>query len=186
MRDAWKRGLRVAGYAIMALAIAHCGDNSNNSNDNGGTPKPTKTAAPGKTSTPASTPIFTPGTSPSTSTSEVTATATPSGGSGVCPAAIAVAGDAQNARLHSAWTCLAHGSKIIDRGEATVSTDCGGKPRPCGVCNLTGPIANPDNNQGVSNNRRCTNNTSIECTDDTACSARTCIGGTKDGQACTG
>jgi hypothetical protein len=171
----------------MALAIAHCGDGSNNSNGNdNGRPKPTKTAVPGKTSTPASTPVGTPVTSPSTSTSGITATATPSGISGSpCPAAIAVVGDAANARLDSGWTGLAHNSKIITRGEATVATDCSGKPRPCGVCNLTGPIANPDAGQGVSNNHRCSNNPSIECTDDTPCSAKTCLGGSQDGKPCT-
>ncbi len=178
MRDAWKRGLRVAGYAVMAIAIAHCGDNSNNSNSS--TPGATRTPTPVvATTTPGE------GTPVETVTGEVTATPTPTENANPCPAAIAVVGDAANARLDSGWTGLAHDSKIIDRGEATVATDCGGNARPCGVCNLTGPIANPDVNQGISNNHRCTNNTAIECTDDTPCSARTCVGGTQDGQACT-
>jgi len=183
MRDAWKRGLRVAGYAIMAVAIAHCGDNSNN--DNGGgrtpgqrTPTPVRTNA-GPTST-LSVPTATGGGGGVTATP--TTAGTPSGNA--CPSAISVLGDETTARLDSGWTGQAFNSKIISRGEATVQTDCGGKARPCGVCNLTGPIANPDVNQGISNNHRCTNNTSIECTDDSAC-AKLCVGGSNDGKPCS-
>jgi hypothetical protein len=113
-----------------------------------------------------------------------TATATPGGVANPCPAGISVVGNAATARLDSGWTGLAHNSKIITGGEASVATDCGGKARPCGVCNLTGPIPNPDANHGTSNNHRCTNNTSIECTDDSAC-VKKCIGGSADAQACT-
>src|SRR6185369_46410 len=41
-----------------------------------------------------------------------------------------------------------------------------------------------DVNQGISNNHRCTNNTSIECTDDSAC-AKLCVGGSNDGKPCS-
>ncbi len=177
MRDPWKRGLRVVGYAVMALAIAHCGDNNNN-NDNGGGHTPgTRTATPAVTSTPGAT-----SGTPVETTAAVTPTTATSPGSS-CPAAIAVVGNAATARLDSGWTGLAHNAKIIDRGEATVSTDCGGNPRPCGVCNLSGPIPNPDVNNGVSDNHRCTNNTSVTCTDDSACT-QMCLGGSNDGHTC--
>ncbi len=116
MRDPWKRGLRVAGYAMMALAIAHCGDNNNN-NDNGGGHTPGT-----KTSTPASKPH---GTVTSTVTEVTptggiptgpTATSTPTGSGRNCPAAISVVGNAARALLHSGWTGRPHHAQTIHRG----------------------------------------------------------------------
>ena len=164
MQDALKRALRLAGYAVMVVAIAHCGDNGNN--DNTPTPSgsrtvtPTSAVTPTRTSTPAS-----PG-SPSvtvTPTAEITPTGSP------CPSGISIVGNADTARLDTGWTGLGHAAKIVDRAEISVATDCAGKARPCGVCGVTGPIANPDAGHGVSNNHRCTGDTSIECTSTADC-----------------
>jgi hypothetical protein len=179
MQDALKRGLRIVGLAVMALAIAHCGDNDNfdNDNDDGG-PRPTTTGAVRTATPPGPAVTPTPGDGP-TATSD--GGVTPTGGDGAtptvepttdgnaCPSAISFLGNEQTTSLDTGWTGLAHGSRIISGGEVTVSTDCGGNPRPCGVCNLTGPIANPDTGQGISNNRRCTGNSATECTGDGDC-----------------
>jgi hypothetical protein len=163
----------------MAIAIAHCGDG--NSNDNNTTPGTTRTATPGVAATPTltggsnETPV---GTVTATNTNigvVPTVTPTPVDGN-VCPAAISFEGNASSTRLDSGWTGLAHDSKIIDRGKVTVATDCAGNPRPCGVCNLTGPVANPDAGAGTSNNHRCSGDSSIECTGDGDCTGTgTCV-----------
>jgi hypothetical protein len=169
MHDMFCRGWRVVGLLMITIAIAHCGDG--NFNDNGGTPGATRTAT-GKTPTPVGI-TATPGAITPTGggggTGVPTSTASPSGSS--CPSAISFLGDATTTRLDTGWTGLAHDAKIISGGEVTVSTDCGGRARPCGVCNLSGPIANPDNNQGISNNQRCSTDTSTECTSNGDCTA---------------
>jgi hypothetical protein len=152
----------------MALAIAHCGDgNNNNDNTTPGTRTVTPTPA-GATRTP--TPVVS--TSTSGSPESPTVTATPTGG---CPSAISFESDATTSRLDAGWTGNGQNSKIIDKGKVTTSVSgCANSSPPCGVCNLSGPIANPDAGAGTSNNRRCTNDTSIECTSDSACTGGTC------------
>ncbi|MBI3770796.1 MAG: hypothetical protein HY271_20195 [Deltaproteobacteria bacterium] len=167
MQDALKKSLRIAGYAVMAVAIAHCGD-SNNNNDNT-TPRATRTATPKPlTATP------TPGLSAiptvtSTGGTVPTVTATPTGSP--CPGGISFEGNAATSRLDTGFVGFAHDAKIIDRGKVSVATDCGGNARPCGVCNVTGPIPNTNAGAGVSNNHRCNGDTSIECTSNADCGA---------------
>lgn len=122
----------------------------------------TMTPGPGETMTPGPGETATPGGPTPTPTATV---------SGVCPSAISFEGDATSARLDTGWTGLAHEAKVIDKGKLTVQTDCGGQPRPCGVCNLTGPIANPDAGSGTSNNHRCSDDTSTECDSENPCAA---------------
>jgi hypothetical protein len=50
------------------------------------------------------------------------------------------------------------------------------------VCTLGGPVENAGAN--VLKSRRCTNNTSLKCTNNAQC-VQQCVGGTKDGVACT-
>lgn len=165
MQEVLKRRLRIAGLALMAFAIAHCGD-SNNNNDNT-TPgnSPTRTSTPSSTIAPTVAPT-------SEETGVPTVTPTPVGNP--CPGAISFEGNADAARLDTGWTGLAHDAGIIDRGKVTVATDCGGNARPCGVCNISGPLANVDTNQGIANNHRCSGDTSTECTSNADCTAGTC------------
>ena len=171
-----RAGLRVAGLMMMAIAIAHCGDN-NNDDVNGTTPTPTPTAT-GPTRTPTPTVTSSGGT--------VTATVTPTPGP-ACPSAISFEGNPSVAHLDTGWTGLGHNAGIVDKGKITVAvTTCENSTRPCGVCNLSGPIKNRDANQnpGTADNQRCTNNTSVACTLDAACFQQ-CVGGQNDGAACT-
>jgi hypothetical protein len=166
MHSTLRAGLRVAGLMVMAIAIAHCGDNSND-NVTG----PTRTPTPvGPTRTP------TPTTTSGGVTPTVTITVTPGP---VCPSAISFEADATTSILDAGWTGFGQGSKVIDKGKTTVQvTGCDHPTRPCGTCTLEGPIANPDAGHGTSNNQRCSGDTSIECTGDAACAAAaagTCV-----------
>jgi hypothetical protein len=166
MQDVLRRGLRIAAYAVMAVAIAHCGDSNNNDNKTG--PSPSITVTP-------TTPVRTATTIDVTATPQQTVTGptvTPTPGPPACPSGISFEGNASTAQLDTGWVGFAHDAKIIDRGKVSVATDCGGNTRPCGVCNLTGPIANPNVNAGVSNNHRCTGDTSVECTATADCSGK--------------
>lgn len=91
-----------------------------------------------------------------------------------CPTRITFAGDAADplSVLDTGWTGIAHRAPIIDNGDVTVSVDCPAGGRPCGVCALTGPIVNPLPNQ--LQNQRCSNDTSVICTEDGQCSGGTC------------
>jgi len=163
MHQTLRACLRVVGLTVMAIAIAHCGDNSND-NDNvvGPTRTPTPTVA-GPTHTP--TPAV-------TSSGAATVTITPTPVAAACPSAISFEADATTSILDAGWTGFGHGSKVIDKGKITVDvTSCASSTRPCGVCDLQGPIPNPDAGNGTSNNQRCTGDTSIECTADATCTA---------------
>ncbi len=105
-----------------------------------------------------------------------------------CPATVTFAGDAYDplSLLDVGWTGIAHKSGIISDGVITAAvTGCEGSSRPCGVCTLGGPVENAGSN--VLKSRRCTNNTQIQCTSDTPCTAAAnkCLGGSNAGAACT-
>lgn len=94
--------------------------------------------------------------------------------------------------LDTGWTGQGHDSTLVDAGKVTVGvTSCAGANRPCGVCNVLGPVDNLNaatypSAAGPSkdiNNRRCTNNTSVVCSSNAAC-FRQCVGGANDGAAC--
>jgi len=199
MHHALERGWRIIGFLAVSIVIAHCGDGNNNGNGNDNTgPRPSRTpTGVVRTATPGGGPTATAGGGPTSTAgggatptaggTGATATPGPSGSGGgtptvaptgnasTCPHAISVVGNEATTELDTGWTGLAHGSKIISGSEVTVMTDCGGNARPCGTCNVTGPIANPDAGAGVSNNHRCSNDTSTECTDDSGCSGGSCV-----------
>jgi hypothetical protein len=71
-------------------------------------------------------------------------------------------------QLDVGWTGLAHRSPIVSNGDVTVAVSgCAGSTRPCGQCNLSGPI--PNVGAGELESQRCTNDTSIQCTTDAPC-----------------
>ena len=76
--------------------------------------------------------------------------------------------------LDSGWTGLAHNATVISDGKLTFTLDCTPENRPCGVCQVGGPIQNLDADQGDINARRCSNDTSIKCTATAACGSGTC------------
>ncbi len=95
--------------------------------------------------------------------------------------------------LDTGWTGQAHDATVVDEGKVTVSvTACPSSDagtRPCGVCSVSGPIANPNaatypaGPGGDINNRRCTNNSNVLCTTAAPCFQQ-CVGGPNDGVAC--
>jgi hypothetical protein len=85
--------------------------------------------------------------------------------------------------LDTGWNGIAHRAPVISNGDVTVSLSCAAPGRPCGVCNVSGPIANTGPLE--IRNRRCTNDLSIQCTDDTPCGTRHCLGGSNEDAACT-
>jgi hypothetical protein len=137
---------------------------------------PTSTAGGGPTSTPggptstAGGPTFTPGGG------VLTPTATPTSAPNTCPVAVKVEGNGGTAKvLDSGWTGLAHNATVVSDGTLTFTLDCTPETRPCGVCNVSGPIQNLEADEGVINARRCNNDTSIKCTDNSACGSGQCL-----------
>jgi hypothetical protein len=87
-----------------------------------------------------------------------------------CPSRISFTGDAADplSVLDTGWTGIAHRAPIITNGAVTVAVTCPDPTtRPCGTCTTAGPIANTL--AGQFHNQRCSNDTAIECTDDTPC-----------------
>ncbi len=110
-----------------------------------------------------------------------------------CPAFVEFTGTSTLGILDTGWTGNGHDSTIVNNGTITVGvTGCAGSSRPCGVCTLAGPVDNlnaatypsaPGPSKEI-NDHRCSNNTSVVCTNDTPCFSQ-CVGGTNDGNACT-
>ena len=92
-----------------------------------------------------------------------------------CPSRLSFTGDAADPAsiLDAGWTGISHRSPIISNGDVTVNVICAAEGRPCGTCDITGPITNTLPNQ--LQNQRCVNDTSIQCTSAGDCSA---VGGT--------
>ena len=90
-----------------------------------------------------------------------------------CPTKVIFAGDATDTAsvLDTGWTGISHRAPIISNGEVTVglSACTGGSSRPCGTCQISGPVANPNAGAGQIDNRRCTNDTSLRCTSNAPC-----------------
>jgi hypothetical protein len=95
--------------------------------------------------------------------------------------------------LDTGWTGNGHDSTIVSDGKITVGVSgCAGSSRPCGTCSLVGPVDNLNaatypSAVGPSkdlNDHRCSNNTSVPCSNNTPCFQQ-CLGGTNDGNACT-
>jgi hypothetical protein len=155
--------------------------------DGGGTPTaPTRTpspgasaATPGASSTPG-TSATTAGTPGATATGGGTPNPTVTGGGPTstapttgptpgpndCPAKVTLEGQGSQADLDSGTTGIAFDQTVIDKGNITVSLDCGGRQNgACGSCTVSGPIASTT----VVKNQRCINDTAIICDDATPC-----------------
>lgn len=153
----------------------------------GDAPEPTTTPGAGETATrtpdagdDTPTPTPTPTTSQPTCTTSCAPTPgetrTPGPTSTACPVAVEVRGDAGNRKvLDSGWKGLAHNATVISDGTLTFSLgNCDSTTRPCGVCDVGGPIQNVDADRGSINPRRCSNDTSIKCTAGSDCGGGTC------------
>ncbi len=86
-----------------------------------------------------------------------------------CPALVHLsAGASDPESMEIGWTGLAHGTPLITNADLTLGVvGCEGTEHPCGICDVTGPVANAGPNELQS--RRCTNDTSTHCTDDAPC-----------------
>lgn len=154
--------------------------------DGGPTPNrtPTPVNSTGATTTPGGL-TATPDTSPSTSTSITTsvtpdpnATETPTVEGSPCPVAVEVEGDAGDEEvLDSGWTGLAHNATVVSEGKLTFTiSGCDSPVRPCGVCDVGGPIPNLAADEGDINSQRCSNDSSITCTTGgSECTGGSCI-----------
>ncbi len=178
----------------LVLLAAACGDNDNNVNGNdNGSPRATATHATagptptrGPTETPAETntvetvtPTPTESSSgsvtPTVTPTASTATPTPTVDPSACPQGVEVVGNAgSNKVLDSGWTGLGHNATVVSDGKLTFELDCTPERRPCGTCNVSGPVQNQKADAGDINAHRCTNDTSIKCTDSAGCSGGTC------------
>jgi hypothetical protein len=144
-----------------------------------GDPPPTRTTTPSGGVTPptptltptpvGSGPTDTPTTTPTPICADCTPTTPPPT---PCPVAVEVVGNAANKKvLDSGWTGLAHNATVVSDGKLTFDVQCSGTTRPCGVCDVSGPIQNLKADHGDINAHRCSNNPAIKCTDDSACTS---------------
>lgn len=152
------------------------------------TPTPTVTATPTVTTTPTRTPTPTPTATPcgngvidsgekcdpSVDTEDwpvcgdaFTCTAC----NCACPTKLEVWTDSGDpaSSLDLGWSGASHGAPLVTDNDLTLELSCTGN-RPCGSCSIGGPILNPAADAGQLHNRRCTNDSSITCTDNTPCS----------------
>ncbi len=84
-----------------------------------------------------------------------------------CPTKVTFSGDPTSplSVLDTGWTGISHRAPIISDGQVTVAlSGCANTVRPCGQCNVTGPIANPNAGAGQIDNQRCSGDTSVRCT----------------------
>jgi hypothetical protein len=66
------------------------------------------------------------------------------------------------------WTGLGHRAPTATNADVTFAvSDCAGTEPPCGQCTLGGPVANAG--AGELDSRRCSNDSSLYCTDDAPC-----------------
>lgn len=145
--------------------------------------RPTRTPTPGGS---VPTPTQTPDPGGETVTPTPGSSVIPSGGSSVtpvpegspCPVAVEVEGNAGTQKvLDSGWTGLAHDATVVSDGKLSFSvSNCDSPVRPCGTCDLGGPIANPNADAGDINSQRCSNDPFIKCTSNAQCTAPgTCV-----------
>lgn len=121
-------------------------------NGDGLTPTPVVTGSGGESFTATPTPI---------------ATSTPSN---ACPVGVEVVSDAGGDEvLDTGWTGIAHHATVIQDGKLTFQLDCTPATRPCGVCQVSGPIPNAKAGAGDIESQRCSNDTAIKCNNTTPC-----------------
>ncbi len=146
----------------------------------GGNPTPIRTPTPGggPTATTGANPTSTGGSGPTPTGGGGGPTFTPGGGEptpqptsttggggDACPVAVEVEGNAGSQRvLDSGWTGLAHNATVVSDGVLTFTLDCTPATRPCGVCQVGGPIANLSADEGTINSQRCSGDPSKKCT----------------------
>lgn len=73
------------------------------------------------------------------------------------------------ARLDLGWTGIGFGAPLPLGSGLWTSLSCGSSLRPCGTCAITGALAGTG--AGELHNQRCSNDSSISCSDDTPCLA---------------
>ncbi len=108
-----------------------------------------------------------------------------------CPTKVSFTGDPSqpNTILDTGWTGIAHRAPVISNGDVTVNlSGCTGegttdRPQCPRNCFVSGPIENTLSDQ--IRNHRCSNDSSIICTDNTPCTTSHCIGGPNEDAACT-
>ncbi len=93
-----------------------------------------------------------------------------------CPNTVTFSGDATapESILDTGWTGISHRAPVISNGDVSITLSCAASSRPCGTCPVSGPVANPDAGAGQIDNRRCSNDSSIKCTNDGMCPGGTC------------
>ncbi len=135
---------------------------------------PTATPDDGPTETPVDGATQTPGGPTQTPGPGATRTATPGPAGSPCPVAGEVVSNAGAQEvLDTGWTGLAHDQTVIQDGKLTFTVSgCASATRPCGVCQVGGPIQNLKADQGDINARRCSGDTSIKCADNSACTGK--------------
>lgn len=90
---------------------------------------------------------------------------TPTPGGNACPVALEVEANAGSSKvLDVGWTGLGHNSTVVSDATLTLTLDCNPTSRPCGVCQLGGPIANLNADDGSMNSQRCSGDSSKKCT----------------------
>ncbi len=113
------------------------------------------------------------GTARPTATPTVTAPR-PSGSP--CPMGVEVIGTAgDNKILDTGWTGIAHNQSVIQDGKLSFGLEnCDSPVRPCGQCDVAGPIPNPKAGAGDIDSQRCVSDTSISCDATTPCPSGAC------------
>jgi hypothetical protein len=104
-----------------------------------------------------------------------TKTATPTPTGSPCPIGVEIMGNSTGKVLDAGFSGLGHNQAVIQQGKLSFSiAGCDSPVRPCGECNVAGPIANPKAGKGDINSQRCTNKTETTCTKDADCPGGKC------------
>jgi hypothetical protein len=86
----------------------------------------------------------------------------------LCPTLLQADADGPAVDLDTGWTGLSHDAKVPTGGRLTLTVSgCAGGSPPCGVCNLSGPVANAGGTPFQ--NQRCIGNTATQCDDNGDC-----------------
>lgn len=123
---------------------------------------------------------FTPGTIVTTTpTPTVTPSSPPTTGSAgptPCPVAVEVVGNAGSKKiLDSGWSGLAHNATVVSDGKLTFTvSNCENDTKPCGDCQIGGPIRNTNAGAGDIDAQRCVTDPSITCNASTPCPSGAC------------
>ncbi|HEY2386790.1 MAG TPA: PQQ-binding-like beta-propeller repeat protein [Candidatus Binatia bacterium] len=98
-----------------------------------------------------------------------------------CPKTLEMTGIGMGAVVDRGWTGIAHDVELPSGGTYTVGiTGCDSPSRPCGTCTLAGPVPNiyaanyALKTGGQINNRRCVDDTRVDCHGNGGCNSGTC------------